>query len=82
MSKNCDCNECNREEDHITLSTGKRYAFGRVVGLSLDLDDNIIYYGHDGYVGEFEDSLTNEEKQEICNMMISKWTEYLEKLHE
>jgi hypothetical protein len=83
MANKCDCDQCNRPEDRIKLESGRSvYTFGRVVGLSIDDNFDTIYYGHDGYIGECEDPLTDKEKEEICLLMIQKWTEYLKVIYE
>ncbi len=67
------------DSDYIKLSSGKRYAFGQVIGISIDANqkNDTIYYGHDGYVGEFENMLTIEDKKEIARIMINRWASFL-----
>ncbi len=69
------------KHDSVILKSGRElYAYGRVLGLSLDGDGGTIYYGHDGHVGEFDGGLSDEEKKEVYGMMIKKLTELLEGL--
>lgn len=81
VSGKCKCDICNKKEDHVVLKSGRSlYAYGRVLGLPLDGDGGTIYSGHDGYVGEFDGGLTDEEKKEIYEMMIKRLTGLLEGL--
>lgn len=53
-------------------STGRElYVCCRTIGLD---GDGVIYNGHDGYLGETEGGLTDEEKAEVADHMIAEWT--------
>ena len=64
-------------QDNIILSTGKKYAAGNIIGICLQGEDDNIYNGHDGIVGEFDGKLTIEEKKEIARIMINRWARFL-----
>ena len=74
------------KEDNIFLKCSNRYIYasGRIIGLPLDLNNNMLYYGFDGELGELEafggSHLTKEELREISVLMIQKWTAFLERL--
>lgn len=71
------------DNDNIILSTGKQYAYGKIVGMSLDPDDSIIYTGFDNEMGEFkEGGLTRDEKAEVAWQMVARWTKFLTDLYE
>jgi hypothetical protein len=60
------------DQDHYELSTGRRfYANNGVIGLSSDSPD--LYEGYDGWVGEMEGNLTDDEKHEVAEFMIGVW---------
>ena len=58
--------------DDIIFSTGKRlYANCGIIGIDPDLD---VYEGYDGDFGD--DKLTEEEKLELAEYMITVWKSY------
>ncbi len=60
------------EDERIIFSTGREvYANKGIIGIDSDLS---LTYGYDG---DFEgDSLSNEEKLEIANFMITRWLQF------
>lgn len=59
-----------------------------IIGISLCKDKigeesyivNQLTEGYDGYLGEFNSKLTKEDRIEIADLMIARWTEYKESL--
>jgi len=68
--------------DYCVFSDGaKVYINGGIVGLGPDLE---TYGGYDGdlgiWVGDYDKfGLTDNQRQELANYMIAKWTEYKNK---
>ena len=65
------------ENDEFVLASGRRlYSVMGTTGLSEDMQ---AAYGSDGRLGD-SDGLSQEERMEIADYMISLWTKYKEVL--